>query len=215
MNPLIWIGAAVISYLLGGINPAIIFSRLFYHEDIREKGSKNPGFTNFKRVYGNKLAWFVFILDLGKAILPMLVCRSLFGAQLGLPQLGAAYSGFFAFLGHVFPVWYRFTGGKGFLVCLSAMWCIDWRVGMIGTLVMLVLLLTTRYMSLAVILAMLCCPVALWLFGADHIATVVFCAVSVLLLIYRHKGNIKRLLTGTESKFSFHSQNAAPKTAKE
>ena len=108
--------AAVVPYLVCGINPAILLSSLMYHKDIRTLGSKNPGFTNFKRVFGGKYAWLVFTLDIGKAALVCALSGIAFSSQFGLFQLGAAYAGFFAMLGHCYPVWYGFNGGKGFLV---------------------------------------------------------------------------------------------------
>lgn len=120
MNSILFAVSAVIAYLIGGINPAILLSKAIYHQDIRQCGSGNPGFTNFKRVYGSKWAWFVFALDLGKSALLAAVCAALFGHYAGMRQLGAAWAGFFAMLGHVFPVWYCLKGGKGFLVGAAA-----------------------------------------------------------------------------------------------
>lgn len=194
--------AAVSAYLLSGVNPAIVLSNLIYHQDIRNLGSKNPGFTNFKRVFGSKYAWFVFALDILKSVLLCLVFGLLFKNILGMYQLGVAFTGFFAMLGHAYPVWYGFEGGKAFLVGAAAIWFIDWRVALIATGIMLILLFTVKYMSLSVIIAALSCPVTLLIFGAESGAVVVIVAISVLFLIYRHQENIKRLLNHTESKFS-------------
>ena len=194
--------AAVCAYLLSGVNPAIVLSKLIYHQDIRELGSKNPGFTNFKRVFGSKYAWFVFILDILKSVVLCLVFGFLFKAC-GLSfQLGVAFTGFFAMLGHAYPVWYRFEGGKAFLVAAAAIFFIDWRVGLIAMGIMMILLFTVKYMSFSVIAAALSCPITLALFGADHWTVILIVSVSTLFLIYRHKENIKRLIKGTESKFS-------------
>ena len=175
-----------------------------YKKDIREYGSGNAGFTNFKRSFGMRLAWVVLVLDLCKAAVVVSVFASLFERTLGLWQLGAAYTGFIAVLGHAFPIWYGFKGGKGFLVGLSTVYVIDWRVGLIATLIMIVLLFTTKYMSLSTVTAMLCCPILLALFGAAR-PTVLIEAATVLFIALRHKENFKRLVAGTESKFALGS----------
>ncbi len=202
MNIATLIIAAVCAYLLSGVNPAIVLSKLIYHQDIRGLGSKNPGFTNFKRVFGSKYAWFVFVLDILKSVVLCIVFGFLFQA-VGLSyQFGVAYTGFFAMIGHAYPVWYRFQGGKAFLVAAAAIFFIDWRVALIATAIMLILLFTVKYMSLSVMIAALSCPITLSLFGADHWSVIVIVTMSTLLLIYRHKENIKRLREGNESKFS-------------
>lgn len=188
------------SYLFSGVNPAIIISRLVYHDDIRAHGSGNPGFTNFKRVYGGKWAWAVFALDLAKTGLICTVFGLMFSARVGDFRLGAAWAALFGQLGHVYPVWYGFRGGKGFLVCAAAVWFVDWRVALIALCVMLAVLYAKKYMSLAVICAALTCPVSMAIFdGVDCVWWL--CAVSALFLIARHKGNIKRLIEHNEPKF--------------
>lgn len=194
--------AALAAYLIAGWNPAITLSKAVYRKDIRTCGSGNPGFTNFKRCFGSKLAWVVFGLDLLKAAAVVLLFAKLFGYFLGKYQFGAAYTGLFAVLGHAFPVWYRFSGGKGFLVSLSTVWVADWRVGLIVTAIMVILLLSTKYMSLSTVTAMLCSPILLALFRAPLSAVLVVTAM-VCFVALRHKENFKRLLAGTESKFSF------------
>ncbi len=191
---------AFASYLIGGINPAIVLSRLIYHQDIRECGSKNPGFTNFKRIYGNRYAWLVFAVDIGKAALCAGMAKAIFSAVFSSGQNGAAGAGFFAMLGHIYPVWYHFAGGKGFLVFITTVFFIDWRVGLIYAGGMLILLLITRYMSLSVVFSSFLCPLTMIWFDAQPIAQLL-CLLSTILLIYRHRGNIRRFMTGTEPKF--------------
>lgn len=202
---IVYFGAAVIPYLVCGLNPAIVMSKLIYHQDIRELGSKNPGFTNFKRVFGGKYAWFVFLLDILKSFVVCLAAAYAFSA-VGLTfQFGAAYSGLFAMLGHCYPVWYSFKGGKAFLVAVGSVWLVDWRTALIAAVIMLILLFTVKYMSLSVICAAISCPVTLLMFGAP-LSVEVFCLLSVGLLVWRHKENIKRLANGTEPKFSLKSK---------
>ena len=205
MKVILYILAAVCGYVIAGMNPAIALSKAIYKKDIRECGSKNPGFTNFKRTFGNKWAWLVLILDLSKAAVVVGLFAWLLSRQGGDFQLGAAYTGMFCMLGHAFPFQFKFKGGKGFLVCLSTMYVIDWRVGLIATGIMVILLLITKYMSLSTTLAMLLCPILLIPFGASVPVILMALACAVFMAV-RHKENFKRLIKGTESKFILKSK---------
>lgn len=204
MKALLYISAALAAYLVAGWNPAITFSKAIYKKDIRTCGSGNPGFTNFKRCFGNKWAWYVLVLDLSKAAVVAAVFAWLFGKYLDNYQFGAAYTGLFAVLGHAFPVLYKFKGGKGFLVNMSIIWFIDWRAGLIALAIMLILLFTTQYMSLSTVVAMLTCPVVLLIVNTQP-SVVCINAACVIFMAVRHKENFKRLLNGTESKFKVRS----------
>ena len=201
MKILLYILAAVCGYVIAGMNPAIALSKAIYKKDIRECGSGNPGFTNFKRTFGNKWAWWVLVLDLSKAAVVVGLFAWLLSQQGVDFQLGAAYTGIFCMLGHAFPFQFKFKGGKGFLVCLSTMYVIDWRVGLIATGIMAVLLLVTKYMSLSTTLAMLLCPILLIPFGAS-IPVILMALACAIFMTVRHKENFKRLIQGKESKFS-------------
>ena len=202
MKALAYIISAVFAYFVSGLNPAIIMSKAIYKKDIRTCGSGNPGFTNFKRVFGNKYAWFVFVLDILKGAVISVVAGLLFRAYVGSWALGVAYAGLFAILGHAFPIYYGFKGGKGFLVCLSTVWFIDWRAGAIATAVLVIMLPLTKYMSLSTMSALVAGAVAVAAFGGGLAVSIMY-AVCVLFVIVRHKQNIVRLVQGTESKFSF------------
>lgn len=202
MKALAYIISAVFAYFVSGLNPAIIMSKAIYKKDIRTCGSGNPGFTNFKRVFGNKYAWFVFVLDILKGAVISVVAGLLFRAYVGSWALGVAYAGLFAMLGHAFPIYYGFKGGKGFLVCLSTVWFIDWRAGTIATAVLVIMLPLTKYMSLSTMSALVAGAVAVAAFGGGLAVSIMY-AVCVLFVIVRHKQNIVRLVQGTESKFSF------------
>lgn len=199
---LILITSAVYSYLLGGLNGAIILSKILYGKDIRDYGSHNPGFTNFRRVFGNSFtAWSVILIDFVKTAIPVFITSLLMHNNFGLWQLGAAFSGFFCMLGHCFPVWYRFHGGKAFMAGFATIWFVDWRMALIATAVFVILLLTTHYMSLSACCASLACPIALLILGPTGVWVEILCALSALLVILRHHENIGRLIKGTESKF--------------
>ena len=201
MKIFLFIAAALCGYVVAGMNPAIALSKAIYKKDIRECGSGNPGFTNFKRTFGNKWAWWVLLLDLSKAAVSVGLFAWLLSRRGVDFQLAAAYTGIFCMLGHAFPFQYKFKGGKGFLVCLSTMYVIDWRVGLIATGIMIVLLLVTKYMSLSTTLAILLCPILLIPFGASVPVILMALACSVFMAV-RHKENFKRLVQGKESKFT-------------
>ena len=197
--------AALVGYVVATLNPAIILSRLIYHQDIRECRSGNPGFTNFKRSFGGKWAWWVLVLDLSKAAIVVWLFSHLL-CEAGLDrQLAAAYTGAFCLLGHAYPFLYGFRGGKGFLVCLSTVYVIDWRVGLISTFVMCLLLLTTHYMSLSTVTALLLSPLFLYLFGASLVSSLATLGI-VAFVALRHHANFGRLFRGCESKFYFRSK---------
>ena len=200
MRTAVWFISAACAYLLGGLNTAIVFSKLIYHEDIRTRGSGNPGFTNFKRVYGGRFAWLVFAFDILKAVLPCLVFGWAFAACGYGRQTGIAFTCLFSVIGHCFPVWYCFRGGKGFLVAVTSAFFIDWRAGLVAAGVLVLLLLYPGFMSAASLSALTAGAAMLFVFGTELPAAVLF-AVSTLIVILRHGENIKRLFSGTEDRF--------------
>ena len=196
MKVLLFIFSALIAYMVGAINPAIALSKRIYHTDIREHGSKNAGFANFKRVFGNKWAWLVFLLDLLKGA----VIAAVFRWRIDSWQLGAAFAGFFAMLGHAYPIWYKFKGGKCVVVYLSVILVVDWRIGLLSIAILLLLLFITKYFSLADIIGALTAPIALIFIGAESVWVILLLFISVVLLVWRHRKNIVRLFNGTEPK---------------
>lgn len=215
----IYLIAAVCSYLISAINPAIELSKLIYHKDIRNEGSGNPGFTNFKRVFGSKYAWVVFLLDISKALVLEIIFGAIFQKYTGQRQFGIAFTGLFAMLGHAYPIWYKFKGGKAFLVIITTMYMVDWKAGLIATVVLALFLFTSHYMSLSTIIALFAGAFSLFFFKNDFtadslgiltnqsayyitIGTMIF---SALFVAVRHKENIKNLLHGKERKFYFKS----------
>lgn len=195
-----YIVSAVFAYLISGLNPSIIMSNAIYKKDIRTLGSKNPGFTNFKRVFGARYAWLVFTLDIFKGALVSILSGGLFIAFGENRQIGVAFAGLFAMLGHDFPIYYGFKGGKGFLVCLSTLWFIDPLAGLIGSLVLVTLLLSTKYMSLSTMCALSAGALAMSPLGVPLPAVLIY-SLCVLFMIFRHTENIKRLIKGEERKF--------------
>ena len=193
---------AAFAYLLGGINGAIILSRLVYKEDIRQLGSKNPGFTNFKRLHGFAPATFgVMAIDICKTILPVLSARLVMGHFYNAAQLGAAAALLGCMLGHAFPVWYDFKGGKAVMTFLAGVWFVDWRAGLICFAIFVIILFTIRFMSVASMSFAVLFPIVLFILGCRNPATLVIMAVAGILVVARHHQNISRLRAGTESKF--------------
>ena len=187
----------VVPYLLGSVNFAVIFSKTMHHDDVREHGSGNAGSTNMLRTYGIKAAALTFAGDILKGVISTLLGFLILPYYTGFAYISALC----CMLGHAFPLQYQFKGGKGFLVCLSTMYVIDWRVGLVATGIMVILLLITKYMSLSTTLAMLLCPILLIPFGASVPVILMALACAVFMAV-RHNENFKRLIKGTESKFT-------------
>ncbi|MBR1731520.1 MAG: glycerol-3-phosphate acyltransferase, partial [Ruminococcus sp.] len=124
-------------------------------------------------------------------------------------QLGAAFSGLFCMLGHCFPVWYRFKGGKAFMAGFATTWFVDWRMAVLAMMVFFVVLGMFKFMSVASCTAALACPIILFFLGPASGWVEILCAVSTLLVIVRHYPNYIKLKNGTESKFSLKSKKAA------
>ena len=199
---------AVVSYVLGGVNGAIIMSQLVYHEDIRKSGSNNPGFTNFKRVYGlNAAAWSVMLIDILKTAVPVFASMLIMGYVYGLGQFGAQFAGLFCMLGHCFPVWYGFKGGKAFIAGFATIWFVDWRMTLIAMAIFFVVLFVGKYMSVASCTAALSCPIALFYLGCSNVWVEVLAIAAAALVIVRHYPNFVKLAHGTESKFSLSSKH--------
>lgn len=203
---------AAISYIIGSINPAIIMSKILYKEDIREKGSGNPGFTNFKRVYGNKFTtWLVLILDWLKTLVPVMVTGIIFNINFNLYQFGCQFAGLFVMLGHCFPIFYKFKGGKAFIAGAATLFFVDYRAGLIMICIFMLILFTARFMSLASTISAFLSPIVIALFNIPNFINTDTLAITVLttllsmvastLIILRHIPNFIKLAHHEESKF--------------
>src|SRR5438067_7828141 len=180
-------------YLAGSIPFGVIVSRLLRLNDPRTYGSKNIGATNVLRS-GNRLAALLTLAgDAGKGWAAGLVAASL-GADIGM----MAMVGLTAFLGHVFPVWLRFHGGKGVATAAGVLIALDWRLGLAVIVLWLAVVAATRYSSLGAIVAAVAAPVAAWLLAGIGPVLYAVAAMS-LLLVERHRANIGKLLRGEES----------------
>ena len=191
--------AAVNAYFLGCINGAILISKHYLHEDVRTRGSGNAGLTNFYRNYGPKYAALVLILD----VLKMVAAITIAGTLLGWHPFVKIFGGFACALGHIFPVTFRFKGGKGILSGAALLMMLDWRVALICLSVFVLLVAATRYISLGSIVSTSMAPFVFLAFYWGYWWSFALIMLTAALLVWSHRGNIKRLLNGTESKFSF------------
>lgn len=193
----------MIGYLFGSLQTAIIVGRL-KGLDIRNHGSGNAGATNALRVLGFKYAAFVFFGDMLKAVLAISIANLIFGNNLQLPYLViAAYAGIGAILGHNWPVYFQFKGGKGIAVSMATLVTIDYRIGIICAIIFIAIILTTRYVSLGSILLTISAPIMFFVFHKNEpwfAEVIVLIIIIPVLAIYQHRANIGRLLNGTESK---------------
>ena len=194
----------LVSYLLGCFNGSVMTSHFIIRDDVRQHGSGNAGLTNFYRTYGARYALCVIVCDMGKTVLACLIGGYLMHWVVGDWTLGMLIAGIGCELGHMFPVFFGLRGGKGILSGGVLVLLLDWRVALIAWGLFAVLWLTTRYVSLGSIAATASMPVSVFLLmGHNWLYTVLSAAIAAL-VIWCHRGNIQRLLTGTEKKFQWH-----------
>ena len=193
---------ALFSYLLGNLNGAILLSRLVEKDDVRRHGSGNAGFTNFFRNYGKATSLLVILIDGVKTALSCLLGAFLLG-KYGLGTEGMLLGGLCATLGHDFPAFLGFRGGKGIVCGFAAALVTDWRIGLILLALFAVTYLSTKYVSLASLLCAVGFLVLFPLFYPGKIWVTVLAAVMAVLAIFLHRENLKRLLKGQERKTDF------------
>ncbi len=200
---------AVIAYFCGCFNGAVIVSKYILRDDVRTHGSGNAGLTNFYRTFGGPLTLVVILTDVFKAIVAiwvgMFLFRQMIANEVLVIALSKYWAGLFCLLGHMFPCMFHFKGGKGILSGGAIAIMIDWRIALVVWGGFLILAILTRYVSLGSCWAGASFPFATW-FVYHNVVITVLGAVIGLLILYMHRGNIKRLLTGTENKFSLHKK---------
>ena len=194
----------LVSYLLGCFNGSVMTSHFIIRDDVRQHGSGNAGLTNFYRTYGARYALCVIVCDMGKTVLACLIGGYLMHWVVGDWTLGLLIAGIGCELGHMFPVFFGLRGGKGILSGGVLVLMLDWRVALIAWGLFAVLWLTTRYVSLGSVAATASMPVSVFLLMGHNWLYAVLSAAVAALVIWCHRGNIRRLLTGTEKKFQWH-----------
>lgn len=190
--PAFLLAAAVIGYLLGSIPFGLLLTRAAGLGDVRQIGSGNIGATNVLRTGNKKLAAATLLCDAFKGTAAVLIANALWGYEASL------VAGFFAFLGHLFPVWLGFKGGKGVATYIGVLLGAAPLMMLLFAAIWLITAFVTKYSSLSALVAMLVIPIVLWILGPEKTALLVT-ALSIISW-YMHRENIKRLLAGTESK---------------
>ncbi|QEY34018.1 glycerol-3-phosphate 1-O-acyltransferase PlsY [Caproiciproducens galactitolivorans] len=221
---------AIISYLLGSISFSIIFTKLFNKVDIRTMGSGNAGATNVLRSVGTKAAIFTFIFDFLKGAISVIIGKAVFGyfcdmadASLMIVQYGAYIAGMACVIGHIYPIYFGFKGGKGVLTSAAMIALIDWRVFIVVISIFIIVFLITRIVSLSSMLAAGSFPIATFLitYFLDYRSgslspevtltyvwvTSVIALIMALTIIYEHRSNIERIKNGTEKKLTINHKS--------
>ena len=183
-----------IAYLMGSIASAILVCKLFGLADPRSEGSGNPGATNVMRLHGKKAAILTLAGDVLKGVIPVLIAKAI-----GSSELIVALCGVAAFLGHLFPIFFKFKGGKGVATLVGILFATHWLLGLAYVLSWLLAAFIFRYSSLAALLAALLTPLYSW-FILQNTAYLITQALMAAILIWRHQSNIRKLIAGTEDK---------------
>ncbi len=194
----------LVSYLLGCLNGAVLVSHFVIRDDVRKHGSGNAGLTNFYRTYGAHYALMVIAIDMGKMVIAGLIGGYFFQSMFADRILGLLIAGIGCELGHMFPVFFGFKGGKGILSGSILVILLDWRVALVAWAIFFLLWATTRYVSLGSVCCVLSAPITTYLFLGHSWLYTILVSVIVALIIYSHRTNVVRLLSGTESKFHWH-----------
>lgn len=197
------------SYLMGSASSAILLCRLLYNQDIRLIGSGNPGASNVQRTYGWKSGITVLFIDAFKGAVAVHLAY-----LTNIPHDSETFAtlqltlGMAAMLGHIFPIFFRFKGGKGVAILFGIMGAMHPLAMLICLVIFLIMMICTKYISLSVLIAVLFYPIminsvfALWIFPKETLTMKIFSIVTAIIIWLSHISNIKRIINGTESKFS-------------
>ena len=216
---IVWI---IVSYLIGSLNFSLIISKYIFHDDVRKYGSSNAGSSNMQRTYGNGAGAATLVCDMAKGILAVVIAKLLFGDNV------AYLAGTFAIIGHCYPVFFGFKGGKGVATALAIILALHPFVALIIMTLYAGIVLTTRYISLASVISALCFPVVLDRYYAivariteseasSPTLMMVICSIFIaIFIVFKHRTNIKKLWNGNENKLSFKkkAKKAAAEEAK-
>ncbi|MBQ3056282.1 MAG: glycerol-3-phosphate 1-O-acyltransferase PlsY [Clostridia bacterium] len=229
-----FLAVVVISYLLGSVNWALVISKVFYRDDVRKYGSGNAGTTNVLRTYGKKAAAFTFLGDGLKGVLSIVIACAIFGYPMIVFESNSTLSydtyyihlitavylaAVFAVIGHIFPIFAKFRGGKGFATFLFSAVALNPAVGLLLVAIFFILALGTHYVSLGSVVTAAFFPILLHSFDNTHPVLpygvgVIFAFFLAALVAWSHRGNIKRLLDHTERKTYFFGKKQDPENTK-
>ena len=219
MSYIAFILIAIVSYLLGSLNFGVILSNHVKKDDVRNHGSGNAGTTNMLRNYGKGIALMTILGDMLKVFIAIAVAFLIVRYTPALPgntgeislqsldtnMFIKSLAGFFCVLGHIFPCYFRFKGGKGVATAGGMVFAIDWRIALILLAVFIIIVAVTKYVSLGSIIMAILYPVFIFIFHRSIVLTVI-AAVFTVVVIAAHKENIKKLIHHTESKIDFKSK---------
>lgn len=199
---LLYILTALIAYLLGSFSPGIILAKYFKKIDLRDFGSKSTGATNALRVMGLPIGFAVFIIDVCKSLLACYVggkILSLLSPDFAF--MGSMVAGFFAVVGHNWPIYYKFRGGKGVAVSIAACLYLFPIYALIACAITLTIIAITRYVSVGSMSFLLINAVLVsYFYASSHIEYCIWALLLLIMVVFQHRANIKRLLSGTENK---------------
>ena len=206
----------LVSYLIGSVNFSILFSKKFAGFDIREKGSGNAGSTNMLLSVGKKAAILTLICDILKGVISIVLAIVMAKFNTGInKELLLQIAGISVVIGHTFPIFYGFKGGKGVATSLGVLLLSNWKIGLICLIFALILMATTRLVSLGSCAAAVLFPI-LTLFINDSYTVLtegkngnvyfIYSVILAIIVLFNHRTNIKRLLNGTENKLSFSNK---------
>ncbi len=203
---------ALLSYLLGSMNFGVILSKKVAHDDVRNYGSGNAGTTNVLRNYGKGMALLTILGDMAKVAVSILIAFAILkGFDYYSPMIKIfgnstdiiikSFAGFFCVLGHIFPCFFKFKGGKGVATSGGMVFMIDWKIALILLAVFAVILIITKYVSLGSIIMAFLYPFLIFFFHKSAVLTVI-AAVFAIIVIAAHRENIKKLINHNESKIT-------------
>jgi glycerol-3-phosphate acyltransferase PlsY len=190
--------ALIAGYLLGSANASLIVGK-FYGIDVRKHGSGNAGATNTLRTLGKTAAFLVMVGDILKGVIACIVGALIIGDTSSVAGLGTMVGGIGAILGHNWPLYFGFRGGKGIFTSFAVVLMMDWKIGLILLGIFIVIVALTRYISLGSVVCSALFPVVAYFTGKGMVF-ILFAFVAAVLAIWRHRANIKRLIAGNESK---------------
>ena len=195
----------LLSYFLGCFNGAVLISSFVIRDDIRGHGSGNAGLTNFYRTYGARYALGVILLDMGKTAAATMIGGYMFHCLYEDWTLGVLVAGLSCIIGHIFPAFYEFKGGKGILAGSILVIMLDWRMALVAWSLFFLSVVLTRFVSLGSIMAAASVGVTAF-FLYDRPVYILLAVVTAALVIWSHRSNVVRLLKGNENKFKFHKE---------
>lgn len=202
-----YIVVAILSYLIGSINFSIIISKKVAGFDVREKGSGNAGTTNMLRTVGKKAALITLVCDILKGVISILLAL-LIGkiAKEANNSILVQIAGILVIIGHTFPIFFKFKGGKGVATAVGVLITTNWQIGLICLIFGLVLIALTRMVSLGSITAAILFPILILFIKSNYIVEgnyFIYSLIIAVMVVFNHRENVKRLLSGTENKLSF------------